>query len=382
MAKKTKTDEEASLKLQRLKIGLYIRLLEQEETPTDEQKRLLKDLKQEQFQTGFFYATRLLIYSGNQIDETSITKILKVGNIEINESQVQEAVKQYNEKQKQLVQKQKQKTAQTSFETEDAMLLKLSEEKDGTITSKLEEDLELAPSGTSNLEKLVRIFGIMTSVEDIKTEYVFDKRGEEKRLTATLKLRGIKKFKSLEKALLQEKLLYRKLQASLFQKMKKVERERRADPQSLQDEIVYFTNLLDTYEEMKKLTKLTYFLKELYGVIQLKGVTRQQILSSKKSRSIAKNRHTIMYILKNKFPWLSSTMIAKIMSEPGKKSKNHATVLSAFKLFKYAENRVGIRPSQYEKVEDARELYEDAIKKYRSFTKTHKGHVTDFLSDK
>lgn len=276
----------------------------------------------------------------------------------------------------------KEKKTIKKYETDEGLKLILTETSDGETTVKLEEDLEISDS-ENKLENLVKILRIIAKVDDVDKKYIPGPKSEENKLVAEITIKGLREFTKLEEERLKEIKLYRNLQKMLVQRKREMERKNQAFPQSTLDDIAYWThltvnnilpykNILSIKESnatKEKLLEIADSLRELYGLIQIKTkVTREQILSDKKLREIAKARHIMMYITKNKFPFLSSSNLGTIFGEIGK-SKDHATILLATATEgdeKRFENSVGLRPGTYVKINDAERLYEDAEKKYKA----------------
>lgn len=135
-------------------------------------------------------------------------------------------------------------------------------------------------------------------------------------------------------------------------------------------EIESYTHLksLRKYRALiKNLEEITVFLKQLYSVIKKEtGITKEDILSKKRSRGVSKNRFIMIYILRNRFPNLSTTNIGEIMK------KDHATILVGTETGDNKKNKkqfdkyTGILPADYKEIDDAEFLYKDALKKYNA----------------
>jgi len=240
-------------------------------------------------------------------------------------------------------------TKKQEYQTDDGMKLVLTEDKDGQITGILEEDLELSHN-RSNLENLLKILEIFTTIESIDRKYTSGPNGGgEKTLVTELKLNKKKKFEGLEKERLQQIILYKNLQKTLNKRMKVVEEERLAFPRSALDYIEYWTHLSadeicytrntpfpslkKKYEVRARLLDIADFVREFYGIIQIKtGITRKRILSDAKDTKTARERAIMMYLLRKEFDFLSFPNIGKIMGEIGK-PKHHATVIVNLKKF-------------------------------------------------
>lgn len=379
--------------------------LQQINEPSDEEKRQLEFLEKERLLMGFFCTRRLLEQLGKQVDSKKIIEILKTSGIEVSESQIEKWTRDYHESHGKYLDALKQKSKKTTkdtYKSPDGMKLTLIGNRDGSIEGHLEENLGL-PDGRDKLENLIGRIRILSTIESIKRKVISGKKGEgEERLEVELTISNIEKFKGLEAERLEQIILYRNMQNMLQQRMNEIDKQREPFTQGTLDYIEHWTHLtigkichrsnVNTLEPgfytieqrnkaRKKLLKIADCLRELYGLIEIKTkaehekdsrkniVTREDILSDKKPHSTAKQRHIMMYIIKNKFSYLSSTAIGIIFGRIGKR-KNHATVLLATatednenRKKQFVEN-VGLRPKSYKKTDNIERLYSDASEKY------------------
>lgn len=270
------------------------------------------------------------------------------------------------EKRKQI----QEKSTIDEYETPDGMLLTLTQNRGGYEID-LKEDLNIGGTG-QNFKNLVKRLKIAVGdIEVISADHVLGKGGEETGLVAKLRLNEIKELSSREEELLMIQQLYQNLVETLQQRIKDAKDSRNPIPKNLIDDIEHFTHLEfdNLYKQIKSLTPTTYFLRELYGVVQARtNVTISQIQSAEKSKPIAENRHAMMYIARHRFPFLSSNELGIVFGTPTT-PKNHATILTAQDLF---DGSVGIKPQKYtDKRLVAGTLYNDAVEKRLVYLRKH-----------
>ncbi len=241
-------------------------------------------------------------------------------------------------------------TKVSKYPQRDGHLLILTESPTG-IRVEIKEDLSV-PNSRRNLEQTVTLIEALTGS---KADYI----REEGNMEAVINVKTPAELTNKGA----ETQLYRNLCASLIERLKEVEIERRADPAGLKNNVEFYTHLgLPKVERTQKLTKLAYFLRELYGLIEINsGVTREEIISDNKSRRIGRARHVMMYIVRTKFSWLSSNEIGTIFGPPDH-PKHHVTILVTTKKF---NPKKGINPERYRE-KDAETLYKDALMKYKN----------------
>jgi hypothetical protein len=362
-----------------------IKVLEQEDFLSNKDKHTLNLLKRQKLSDGFFCSRRLLEQTGTEVTTEKIIELLGISGLRL-DGQEEQRIAEWVDHYQQLTlppMTQEQKKDRDKSTTPDGMKLIITDYGEGYFEAHLEADLELTARGT--LENLISRIGLLTEIKDIKRKTFPGKYGQgEKKIEIDFIIDGLAKFKGLEEERIIQIMLYKQLRESLKEKIVAIEKEKRYDTSNLRGEINFYTHLgfQELYKRILRLTDLSYFLKEIYGLIEVgtqvskkilsklynvdeekTKATRIQILSNKKTRPLAANRHALMYILRNRFKELSSTDIATILGRP-ESPKNHATVLLAQKEF---ERRPGISPRSYPKEEySAEDLYNDAIKKHRA----------------
>jgi len=342
------------------------------EVPTlsQDSRGRLDDLIRNQLQTGIFCAIRLLEQTGKEVDITTVTQILEVSKLDINKPQIQAALEDYHTKQQLLIERLKKQKKTYQYETLDGMLLTLTQNGDGYKID-LKEDLSVGEPKQNFRNLFKRLRTAVGDVEVISADYVLGKGGEETGLVAKLRLSEIKKLSSREEELLESQQLYKHLAETLQQRIQNVEKLKRADPKSLVDDIEHFTHLRigNLYKQIESLIPTTYFLRELYGIVQARtNITLQQIQSDEKTRTIAENRHAMMYIARHRFPTLSSSELGIVFGTPTK-PKNHATVLIAQDSF---DKNIGLDIERYtDRRFVAGTLYDDAVKKRLTYLRKY-----------
>jgi len=251
------------------------------------------------------------------------------------------------------------------------MILQLSyNKKTNLIQAKLREDL--SREGESYFEQFLGLLQTWTVLKELEIKPLV-RKGEEVGSRAVFGITELKKLTSLEGKLLGEITLYQNMQKSLSELVKGIEKNRKLNPQRFLDEIQFYTNFggLDL-KKLEKQTKLAYFLREAYGIVEAENnVTIDMVKSNLKSRAIAANRHALMFLCRNKFSWLSSSTIGIVFSNYGARPKNHATVLMACKLF---NTRVkGIKVKDYpNEGYSAKDLLYDAENRYLAYLRKDK----------
>ncbi len=253
------------------------------------------------------------------------------------------------------------------YEVPKGMILKILNKGEGGVEMRLSEDL--SGGKTSVIRELINVLGIWTDFRELSDDYLRDCNGGigSKKV---LRINKIKPVTDLEEKLLAEIKLYQNMQKSLFKTMKKVERKIKLNPKELLDDIQFYTNLWDVdIEKLEKRTKLAYFLREIHGIMKAENnVTIEIVKSNLKSMEIAANRRALMFLCRNKFPWLSSSNIARVFSKYGEPPKNHVTVLVACKKFNTEVSGIEIENYPNEKY-SAKDLLYDAENRHLAYLK-------------
>ena len=274
-----------------------------------------------------------------------------------------------------------------AFENTDGTLLVLSSNENGAYDASLEENLGQAPS-EKGLVFLIRKLQSIAGVDNFNAHYSRDPDGKEK-LFANFSLCNIQEPIDLEDQMVKEIQLYRNLQAEFNQRLNNM---RKPPSKDTLDYIYQWTNLTPRLryknklsmsekesDEVKKLVKVADFVREFYGIIEIRsGVNKRQIQSSTKKPKIARERHIAMYATSKKFPFLTLVEIGKIFGT-FEKPKNHATVILTKKLF---DESVGLKPKSYRygtgtTTYSTQKLYADAEIKYESLIAKNKETNTD-----
>lgn len=260
----------------------------------------------------------------------------------------------------------------------EGLKLVLDEGKDGNITAAyLTYDLP-NPDEFKARDLFIGYIRSFCDFTVVNKEVKEEDDGQKRQIT--LEIKNIRKPENLETVLMQKLKLVEATQQTLVNRLKHIDKTSYFPPEIL-DDIEFYTHLThiprdgkafhltveDKIHQSINLTPLAFFLRDLYGVVQVEsGVTRQQIYSNKKTALICEERTKVAFILRNKFPYLSTTNIGIIIGEIGK-PKNHATVILALRKFDMTDFDKEIYYSG-----DPFSLYADATIRYNPLRKNKK----------
>ncbi len=224
--------------------------------------------------------------------------------------------------------------------------------QNGELKILLEEQYEVNSGIKSKGENLITILKDLGRIRNVKRSYV-DKAGGRGDLSITCLLE-LKELPSIMEIFLAEIKLYRDLQDRLISVIAKLEKKH--STKDLFEDVNFFTNYQKeniSIEQLKKMTNAAYFLKEIFGLIEInEGITREDIISSKKSKKIIKTKAIIAYLLRYKFG-LNFSIIASAL---GQKESNIKLLFVRFK----KEKNI----SFYQKENDPWALYSHVTKQH------------------
>ncbi len=266
------------------------------------------------------------------------------------------------------------------YKAEGGLILQILNKK-GVIKVNLKEDLERG--GENILGGLTKLLKIWTDAEELSFESLRKPNGEIIGAEIVMQIKKLNHVTNLEKTLLKQITLYQNMKESLFKTMKEIKKQRKLNPKRLLDDIEFYTNFSsDNLKELERMTKLTYFLRDVYSIMETENnVTIDMVKSNLKSRKIAANRHALMFLCRNKFPWLSSSNIGIVFSNYGARPKNHATVLMACKLFNTRVKGVEVKDYPNEEY-SAKGLLYDAENRHLTWLKrTNKKYKNYTIED-
>jgi len=230
----------------------------------------------------------------------------------------------------------------------------------------LKENLER--EGENILGGLMNLLRTWTDARELSSNHLTKPDGEIIGTEVIMQVKELRHVTDSEEKLLAQIKLYQNMQKSLSELIKEMEKNRKLDPQKFLDEIQFYTNFGEVdLKKLEKQTKLACFLREVYGIIETENnVTVDMVKSNLKSRAIAANRHALMFLCRNKFPWVSSSDLGRVFSRYGAPPKNHATVLMACKRFNIRTK--GIKVKDYPNEEySAKDLLYDAEKRHLAY---------------
>lgn len=261
----------------------------------------------------------------------------------------------------------------STFPQKDGTQLVLTETPN-EINVEITENLH--PNSRTQLKNLVVLIQNLTEA-DSKVEYT---PSEEGGLIATLHIKNVDEEKRGQSM----RQLYRNLSVSLSERLKEVEKERRANVMGFLEDISHYgKQLIDPLglEKLQKDIEAAYFTRELLGVLSIKirtknhpnGIPIPEIWSNRKS-DVAMARAIGMYVMRKALK-LSTTEIGRRFGYPGM-PKNHATVILACKEKggnkQFNPNTGRIKPTDYSARNNGglkysvEELVNDALEKYIS----------------